>query len=146
MRRVLCALLLLCGVADARSEKTLAYPREAAWPAAVRFVVVNEHLKVIEKDADAGYVIFELSEEGKTFRGSLEVIDTTKDGRHVVRFVIAIDDRPSWIEIGMLNRLEQKLKAELGSPAPAPSAPRKKDEPKKDEPPKQDGPPFSSTP
>ena len=146
MRRVLCALLLLCGVADARSEKTLAYPREAAWPAAVRFIVVNEHLKVIEKDADAGYVIFELKEEGHTFRGSLEVIDTTRDGRHVVRFVIAIEDRPSWIEIGMLNRLEQKLKAELGSPAPAPTAPPKKDEPKKDEPPKPDGPPVSSTP
>lgn len=142
--RVLLALLLLCGVADARSEKTLAYPRDAAWPAAVRFIRVDEHLKVTEKDAEAGYVIFELKDEGKTFRGSLEVIDATRDGRHVVRFVIAIDDRPSWVELAMLNRLEQKLKAELGSPAPAPSP--KKDEPKKEEPPKPDGPPVSSTP
>jgi hypothetical protein len=151
MRRMLLALLLLCGVADARSEKTLAYPRDAAWPAAVRFIRVDEHLKVIEKDADAGYVLFELSEEKKTFRGSLEVIDTVRDGRHVVRFVMTIEDRPSWLEVELLNRLEQKLRAELGAPAPAPTprpAPDKpKDEPK---PPGKgttdDGPPVSPNP
>jgi hypothetical protein len=149
MRRILLALLLLCGVADARSEKTLAYPRDAVWPAAVRFIRVDEHLKVIEKDADAGYVIFELKEDGKTFRGSLEVIDTVKDGRHVVRFVVQIEDRPSWIEDEMLKRLERKLRSELGSPAPAPSAPpAKKEEPKPaPTPPKDDGgPPVSPTP
>ncbi len=150
MRRILLALLLWCGVADARTERTLAYPRDQAWPAAVRFIRVDQHLKVIEKDADAGYVLFELKDEGKTFRGALEVIDTVRDGRHVVRFVMTIEDRPSWLELEMLNRLEQKLKAELGSPAPAPT-PKPKDEPpppKKDEPPpkKDDGPPISSTP
>jgi hypothetical protein len=53
----------------------------------------------------------------------------------------------------MLNRLERKLRTELGAPSPAPSP--KKDEPKKDEPrpdkpadkPKDDGgPPISNTP
>jgi hypothetical protein len=148
MRRVLLALLLATGVAEARSEKTLAYPREQAWPAAVRFIRVDAHLKIVEKDADAGYVIFELREENKTFRGSLEVVDTVKDGRHQVRFVMQIEDRPQWLEIEMLNKLEQKLRAELGSPAPAPSAPPP---PKKEEPPKKpagddDPPPVSPTP
>jgi hypothetical protein len=149
MRRVLLALLLATGVAEARSEKTLAYPRDQAWPAAVRFVRVDAHLKIVEKDADAGYVIFELRDENKTFRGSLEVIDTIKDGRHVVRFVMTIEDRPAWLEIEMLNKLEQKLRAELGSPAPAPTAPPKKEEPKKEDPPKKpddDAPPVSATP
>jgi len=151
MRRVLLALLLATGVAQARSEKTLAYPRDQAWPAAVRFIRVDAHLKIVEKDADAGYVIFELHEENKTFRGSLEVVDTVKDGRHVVRFVMQIEDRPEWLEIEMLNKLEQKLRAELGSPAPAPTPAPKKEEPppKKDEPPKKpddDGPPVSDTP
>jgi hypothetical protein len=149
MRRVLLALLLATGVAEARSEKTLAYPRDQAWPAAVRFIRVDAHLKIVEKDADAGYVIFELHEENKTFRGSLEVIDTEKDGRHVIRFVMQIDDRPQWVEIDMLNKLERKLRAELGSPAPAPTP--KKDEPppkKEDPPPKTDDdpPPVSPTP
>ena len=145
MRRILLALLLATGVAEARSEKTLAYPRDQAWPAAVRFILVDAYLKITEKDADAGYVIFELKEEKKTFRGSLEVIDTVKDGRHVVRFVMTIEDRPEWLEIELLNKLEQKLHAELGSPAPAPTAPP----PKKADPPKQpdvDALPVSPTP
>lgn len=150
MRRVLLALLLLAGVAQARSEKTLAYPREPAWAAAVRFIRVDAKLKITEKDADAGYVIFELHEENKTFRGSLELVDTVKDGRHVVRFVLTIEDRPEWVEIALLDKLEQKLKAELGSPAPAPTQAPKKDEPppaKKEEPKKDDdGPPVSNTP
>ena len=150
MRRLLLALLLATGgVAEARSEKTLAYPRADAWAAAVRFIRVDAKLKITEKDADAGYVIFELREEKKTFRGSLELVEAMKDGRHVVRFVLTIEDRPEYVEIELLNKLELKLKAELGSPAPAPTP--KKDEPpppKKDEPPKKDddGPPVSNTP
>jgi len=153
MRRLLLALLLASNTAYARSEKTLAYPRDPAWAAAVRFVRVDAGLKVIEKDNDAGYVIFEYSEDKKTFRGSLEVIEVVKDGRKLVRFVMTIEDRPSWVEIELLTKLERKLRAELGTPAPAPT-PKPKDTPKKDEPkhddkpepPKDDGPPVSDTP
>lgn len=152
MRRLIFALVLAASApAWARSEKMLAYPRDQAWPAAVRFIRVDEHLKLIEKDADAGYVLFELREDGKTFRGSLEVIDVVKDGRHLVRFVIQIEDRPEWLEIGMLNRLERKLRAEIGAPAPAPTpAPKKEPEPPKKEPEKpkdkDEGPPVRDTP
>jgi hypothetical protein len=152
MRRILLVLALVLGAspAFARSEKTLAYPRTEAWSTAVRWVRVDEGLKVVEKDAEAGYVLFEIHEDKKTFRGSLEVIETVVDHRHVIRFVIAIEDRPSWVEIEMLNRLERKLRTELGEPAPAPTP--KQDAPKKDpdrpaDPPKSDdGPPISSTP
>jgi hypothetical protein len=143
----------LAGSAEARSEKTLAYPRDQAWPTAVRFLVVDEHLRITEKDAESGYVLFELREEGRVFRGSLEVVTVSRDGRTAVRFVLQIADRPSWLEIAMLTRLERKLRAELGSPTPAPDAPAKKDEPKKDEPKKDeprpgsdDGLPISPTP
>lgn len=150
MRRVLLALLLLTGTASARSEKTLAYAREPAWATAVRFIRVNAGLKVIEKDAEAGYVIFELKEEKKTFRGSLELIEVVRDGRKAVRFVMTIEDRPSWVEIELLTKLERKLRAELGAPAPSPTPKPKDDAPKKDEPkpepPKDDGPPVSDTP
>ena len=139
VRLVVAFVLVASSVAFARSEKTLAYPRDQAWPAAVRFIRVDERLKVIEKDNDAGYVLFELREDKKTFRGSLEVIDIVKDGRHLVRFVIQIEDRPSWLEIEMLNRLERKLRTELGAPAPAPT-PKPKDEPPPAPPPKADEP------
>ena len=154
MWRVILLVAAMVSPALARSEKTLAYPRDQAWPAAVRFIRVDEHLKIVEKDGDAGYVLFELHEEKRTFRGSLEVIDTVKDGRHVVRFVMQIEDRPEWIEIAMLNRLERKLRAELGSPEPTPTPKKDPDPPKPDPdapktPPdkaKDDGPPISPTP
>ena len=159
MRRILLALVLLAGTAHARSEKTLAYPREPAWSAAVRFIRVNAGLKVIEKDAEAGYLIFEFKEEKKTFRGSLELIEFVKDGRKLLRFVVTIEDRPTWVEVELLTKLERKLRAELGTPAPAPTPkppakdqdkpkqepPKDQDKPKQ-EPPKDEGPPVSDTP
>ena len=133
----LLALVLSMGVAEARSEKTLAYERDAVWSTVVRFVRVDERLKIVEKDADAGYVLFELHEENKVFRGSLELATIAKDGRTYVRFVITVDDRPGYVETGMLERLERKLRVELGSPSPAPTPKPKQDEPKK-EPPKDE--------
>lgn len=150
MRRILLALLLMTGVAHARSEKTLAYPRDSAWAASVRFLRVDAKLKLVEKDAEAGYVLFEYTEEKKTFRGSLEVIEIVKSGRKAVRFVVTIEDRPSWVEIDLLTKLERKLRAELGTPAPDPTPPPSKEPQKPDEtkpePPKDDGPPVSDTP
>ncbi len=154
MRPFLAALLLTLATsaADARSEKTLAYQRDQAWPAAVRFLRIEARLKIIEKDADAGFVIFEYREDNKTFRGSLEVIDIVKEGRKLVRFVIQIEDRPSWVEVEMLTKLERKLRSELGNPAPAPTpkepppASGEPKPPKSDDKPKDDGPPVSDTP
>lgn len=154
MRRVLLALAILTGVAEARSEKTLAYQRDQAWPAAVRFLRVDAKLKIVEKDADAGYALFEYREENKTFRGSLEVIDVVKDGRKLVRFVIQIEDRPTWVEVELLTKLERKLRSELGSPAPAasprkdkaPEAPRDEPTPPPADKPRDDGPPVSDRP
>lgn len=140
MRRLVIALAL-CGASSpalARSQKTLAYPRPESFSTCVRFVRVDEGLKLLEKDVDAGYILFELHEEKKTFRGSLEVIDVLQDGRHAVRFVMTIEDRPEWQEIDMLNRLEKKLRSELGAPAPAPT---KKDKAGDDSKPKEPPPP-----
>ena len=132
MRRLLIALALCAASspAFARSQKTLAYPRSESYAAALRFIRVDENLKVVEKDSDAGYVLFELREEKKVFRGSLEVIEVVQDGRHAVRFVMTLEDRPEWLELQYLQKLEQKLRLELGAPAPAPSPKRVEDTPK----------------
>jgi hypothetical protein len=166
MRLLSAAILVsaLAAPAFARTEKVLAYPRAEAWSTSVRFIRVDAHLKVTEKDAEAGYVLFELHEDGKTFRGSLELADVSEDGRHAVRFVITLEDRPSWQEIALLGKLVDKLHAELGEPAPAPAPPAEKPDdktgdqktdhkpddkgkPKRDEPPPDStAPPISSTP
>jgi hypothetical protein len=145
MRRALASLLLLLAThtAWARSEKTVGYAREQVWPTVVRFLVVDEHVKITDKDADAGYVVFELREDGKTFRGALELISVVEDKRPRLKLVMQIDDRPDWVELAMLTRLDRKLYAELGSPSPsAPSKPAPADPPKSDD----GGPPVSPTP
>lgn len=135
MRRVLlCLLLALPASAAARSEgRTFTYARDHVWPTTVRFLVVDEKAKVLDKDPDAGYVLFELKEDNKTFRGSLEIITVMIDGQPNLKFSINIVDRPLWREAGMVERLEKKLRTELGSPPPPPK--KNKVEDKKEEPP-----------
>jgi hypothetical protein len=108
------------GTALARSEKQLGYSPASVWGPLVRFVRVDENLKIVDKDPEAGYLIFELTQDKKVFRGSVEVIAASKE--HGVRFILDVSDRPSYVELAMLERLERKLLAELG---PAPSPPRK---------------------
>lgn len=150
----LCGLAIGPEPAWARSEKTLAYPRDQVWSTAVRFLAVDERAKITEKDAEAGYVTFELRDEGRPYRGSLEVVAVNHDGHSAVRFVLQIADRPSWMELAMLARLEDKLHAELGSPTPPRKAEPGKDGKDgkgdggggKDGDRRDDGPPISSTP
>jgi hypothetical protein len=112
----------------ARNEKLLGYSPSSVWSPLVRFVRVDENLKIVDKDAEAGYLIFELRQDKKVFRGTLEVIAASKD--YGARVIIDIADRPSYVELAMLERLERKLIAELG-PAPSPPKPpeRKPDRP-----------------
>jgi len=123
------ALVAAAGVALARSEKTVAYAFARVWPAAVRFLRVDERLKIVEKDADAGYVLFELREEGKVFPGALELIRVQEEGREAVKLSVKIEDRPDYVESAMLGRLERKLREELGAPTPAPPKPAKPEKP-----------------
>lgn len=146
----LLAIALAAAPAGARSEKTVGYPREQVWPTVVRFLVVDEKLKILEKDGDAGFATFEMKDEGKTYRGALEVVTVVRDNRTSVRFILQIEDRPDWQEVAMLNRLERKLRQELGSPTPgSPKAPPREDAPKdqpKIPPPSEGGPPISDKP
>jgi len=86
MRRVLSAVLVTAALAlapagaDARSEKVVGWTAARVFPTAVRFLRVDEGVTIVEKDAEAGYVLFELSDEGKTFPGSLELATFERDG------------------------------------------------------------------
>jgi hypothetical protein len=107
---------------QARTERTLSYDVTKVWGTAVRFLRVDAGVTVIEKDPAAGYVLFSITEGKQTFRGSLEMFAIEQDGRNATRFVIQIVDRPSYMEMAMIEKLQQKLRDELGSPAPAPTA------------------------
>lgn len=116
--------LTVPAVAQARSEKSMGYAPKDVWSPTVRFVRVDENLKILERDAELGYILFELREDKKVFRGSVEIIAASAD--HGVRVIVDLRDRPSYMEVAMLERLERKLMAELG---PAPSPPKKEKAP-----------------
>lgn len=131
------AWCLLCAdpaPVSAKTEKTVAHPAARVFPAAVRFLRIDERLAVVEKDPEAGYVLFELRQDGKTFPGALELVAVESNGRSAVRLVLRIEDRPSYVEAAMIERLERKLRAELGRETAKPvgksTSPRGDDEPK----------------
>ncbi|HEY0710170.1 MAG TPA: hypothetical protein VGG33_25390, partial [Polyangia bacterium] len=78
-----------------------------------------------EKDAEAGYVLFELHESSKVYKGSLEIVRTSdSDEREATRVVVNIPDLPRHVELTLLDKLAAKVKDEYGSPvAPAPRKP-----------------------
>jgi hypothetical protein len=130
-----CALLAVATPAFARSERQVSYPFDKVWPAAVRFLRIDQHMKIVEKDADTGYVLFEVSDGKRTYQGAEELVKSTDaDGREAVRCVITIEQRPSWVEEDLLEKFEEKLQTELGPPVPAPPAPAPPPEKPKDEP------------
>lgn len=65
-------------------------------------------------------MLFDLTEEKHTFRGALELVSVGDGGKDGVRLVLRIQDRPAYMEEAMLERLEQKLRRELGQPKPVP--------------------------
>ncbi len=144
MRRepILAAALLaaLAAPAAARTERSTFHTFDKVWSTAVRHLAVDEQFKILERDAETGYVTFEMTDKGKVYQGALEVVRVEdEDGRPAVKLVLNIGDRPSWMEGAVLDRLLAKLYKEHGDP---PSPPEKKAPPEK--PKKKPGKPKSS--
>lgn len=114
----------------AKSNRKVSHSYENVWPATVRFLRIDEGLQITEKDSDTGYVLFEINDEGKVFIGALEVI-RRKDysDRDAVELVLQIKNRPSYMELRILDRLMAKLRKELGHPKAAPPKKKTPDEP-----------------
>jgi hypothetical protein len=121
------------GAARARSEMQYSYAYEQVFPASLRFFRIDEKLKIVEKDPDAGYVVFELTQDKKTFTGTAEYVkEKDRRGRPAVKLIVKIGDRPDYVEQGMLDRLERKLLEDLGPPPdPPPDKVEKKQKPTK---------------
>lgn len=128
------ALLALAGTAGAKTLTTVSYPYDQVFPSAVRFLRIDEGVKVIEKDSEAGYILFELEDDGKTFAGSFEVARVRdQEGREASRLVVRIKDRPDYMEQGLIDRFGVKLQEELGLPKEPPPENEKKPNKKNEE-------------
>ena len=86
--------------------------------------------------------MFELEDDGYTFRGSIELAKVRdQERRNASLIVVHIDERPAYMEQGLIDRLHQKLRRELGDPvAPPPPKDEKKPTPPKKTPPPTIGP------
>jgi len=69
-------IALAAAPAHARSSVVVSYTIGEVWPAAIRFLRVDRNYRVREKDEPAGYVLFDLPENKRTYRGALEMVKT----------------------------------------------------------------------
>ncbi len=119
------ALFLQVGVASARSQRNLAYRSEQAWTTAVRMLRVDLGFELVERDHEARFVLFTYEEGEHEFPGSLEVVERQlEDGRIGVRVIVSVPAMPAYIELHLIDRLERKLRDEIGAPIASVERPR----------------------
>ena len=107
-------LMMASSFAEASTSKELTYSEAVVWRCAVRFVRVDAGYKIVEKDKDAGYMLFEYNDAGKISSASIEILPVTKSDKKYVRVQIHVSGQPSYIESLLFTKLERKLKHEYG--------------------------------
>jgi len=113
--------------ASARVSTDFAYTKQQTYSAALRFLRVDKGFEIVERDADAAYLIFsypEAGQSGKQAQGTIEVIEV-KDH---VKLVVQLPRMPEYHEQLLSDGLLIKLKREYGEPPaqkPKKSAPKK---------------------
>lgn len=119
--------------AAARAQSDLPYAMSEAFSTAVRFVRVDRGCKLVDKDAEAAFVSFECSDDGRVRRGSLELFRVPAQGpqKEMVRAQVTLGDDTHGMELRWLELFERKLREERGTPTPPPppatALPNKKD-------------------
>ena len=98
-----------------KTERQLGYRYKNVWNAAVRFVRVDLGYKLIEKDKETGYLLFEYNEGGAKGTASMELIPYLKNNRQMVKLRLQISSMPSYVEGMVLDKLLRKLKDEYGA-------------------------------
>ncbi|HVR62649.1 MAG TPA: hypothetical protein VMU50_12170 [Polyangia bacterium] len=105
--------------AQARATSIVPYPAADVWPTAIRFLRVDRDYAIKEKDETAGYVIFDVVENKKTYRGTLELVAATdREGRAGTQLVVTLGELPRHYETALLDKLSVKLRDERGPPPP----------------------------
>jgi hypothetical protein len=91
------------------------YTFDQTYGTALRLLRVDQGFKILEKDRELGYVVFEYSSpeaSGKTHQGTLELVES-KSGVHVT---VQIPQMPQYHERVLVDALVKKLSSEHGDP------------------------------
>lgn len=118
--------LALPTTARARKQGDLRYPFEQVWNASLRLVRVDLRMPVTDRDPEAGYLLFDYLDHGKRFPGSLEFVRGERGQAPATKIVIQVQGMPAYVEQMLLDKLQQKLRAEFGEPIEPPKAAPKK--------------------
>ena len=117
--RVLCLAfvfaLVLPSAAQSRSTE-FSYQLSRVWNATVRLLRVDFESKIVEKDREDGYFLFEYPHLGKIYPGSVEIVEIKKHNRESIRVEIKVPGMPSYVEQMILTKLDRKLRREFGKP------------------------------
>ncbi|MCG8556851.1 MAG: hypothetical protein MJD61_16440 [Proteobacteria bacterium] len=120
---LLCVLGVFPAAAQARTGFDYGYQRSQTWPALVRLVRVDLGFEIAEKDLKNGYLLFKYREGPRSFPGSAELLPSRHYGKMGVRIVIHVPSMPQYVERMLLDRLQRKLRDELGQPFSGESGP-----------------------
>jgi hypothetical protein len=131
----LLTLLMVPSIALAKSVKTLGYGYDTIWSSSIRFLRADRGYTIKDKDKDNGFILFVYPGAGavKECAASLELLRITDEGgQKKIRLQLSIQHQPSYIEVHLLDTLEEKLRDEQGAP------PTRREKPKEGEKPKGD--------
>jgi len=102
-------------LARARAEADSDYTKAQTYNGALRYVRVDLGYEVVEKDPDAGYILFRYEPPGRRnnpTNGSIEVVETPER----VKLVVQLPQMPTYHETTLRDGLMKKLRTEYGEP------------------------------
>ena len=112
-------LALSPAAASAAVTRRYGYEYEQVWSATLRLLVVDRGFKIIEKDPETGYIVFEFKESAKderSWRASAELIrDKDPSDRPVVKVKLSIAGKPELPHTLLHDKLAEKLRSEYGA-------------------------------
>lgn len=119
--------LSLSAPASAAVETETAYTKSQTYNAALRYLRVDLGYEVVEKDADAAYLLFRFAGQGKktASNGAIEIVDQRAGDR--VRVYVRLPELPHYQEQMLSDGLLQKLRNEYGDPPRHEDGPKEKD-------------------
>jgi hypothetical protein len=121
------------------NRRTLSYPLDQVWPTAIRYLKIDRGFEIVDRDRDAGYLLFEFPlEEKRIGSGSVEMFDTLDaSGRPSVSISVNTGAGPVHLPNAILDGIAATGRAERGQPPPPPP-PKQEEPPKKDKPDKDE--------
>lgn len=100
----------------ARTIQDERYGVEQTWNATIRLLRVEMGFTIIERDREAGFVLFTYRDTSRTSPGSVEILPVQVDGVPGSRVIVHLAAMPSYAERHLLARLARKLREEYGEP------------------------------